>query len=109
MRDRDETRDTERNRQVPEQARIQRILDLNERADKNGYAQEPGDAANRRCKPRQMNKPPARLRKFLKRRSLIAGFRLKPMEQISERKNSFQPQIHPDGVNNSVVDDNGSE
>ena len=43
MRDCDETRDTERNRQMPEQARIQRILDLKQRADKNGYAQEPGE------------------------------------------------------------------
>ena len=65
MRDRDETRDTERNRQMPEQARIQRILDLKQRANKNGYAQEPGDAANRRCKPGQMNQAPTRLREFV--------------------------------------------
>ena len=62
MRDRDETRDTERNRQMPEQARIQRILHLKQRADKNRYAQEPGEAANRRCKPGQMNQAPPRLR-----------------------------------------------
>mgnify|MGYP003694029209 CR=1 FL=1 len=65
MRDRDETRDTERNRQMPEQARIQRILDLKQRADKDGYAQEPGGAANRRCKPRQMNQAPTRLCEFV--------------------------------------------
>src|SRR5215211_905133 len=109
MGDRDETRNTKRNRQMPEQARIQRILDLKQRASENGYAQEPGEAANRRCKPRQMNQAPARLCQFVKRRSLIAGFRSKPMEQIAKRKDSFQPQIHADGVNNSVVDDDRSE
>ncbi len=109
MRDRDETRDTKRNRQMPEQARIQRILDLKQRASKNGYAHEPGQAANRRCKPGQMNQAPTRLREFVKRRSLIPGFRLKPMKQIAKRKDSFQPQIDPDGVNNSVVDDNRGE
>ena len=91
MRDRDETRDTKRNRKMPEQARIQRILDLKQRASKNGYAQEPGEAANRRRKPGQMNQAPARLREFVKRRSLVAGFRLKPMKQIPKRKDSFQP------------------
>jgi len=91
MRDRDETRDTKRNRQMPEQARIQRILDLKQRASENGYAQEPGEAANRRRKPGQMDQSPARLREFVKRRSLVAGFRLKPMKQIPKRKDSFQP------------------
>src|SRR4029453_12703830 len=105
MRDGDETRDAERNRQMPEQPRIQRILNLKQRADKNGYAQEPSDAANRRCKPGQMNQSPARLRELLQRRSLIAGFRLKETKQIPERKNPLEPQIHADGVNNSVVND----
>ena len=109
MRDRDETRDTKRNRQMPEQARIQRILHLKQRADKNRYAQEPGDTANRRCKPGQMNQAPTRLCELVKRRSLIAGFRLKPMKQIAKRKDSFQPQIDPDGINNGVVDDNRGE
>lgn len=109
MRDRDETRDAERNRQVPEQARIQRILHLKQRANKNRYAQEPGDAANRRCKPGQMNQSPARLREFLLRRWLIAGFRLKPMKQIAKRKDSFQPQINSDGINNGVVNHDRSE
>ena len=110
MRDRDETRDTKRNRKMPEQARIQRILDLKQRASKNGYAQEPGGAANRRCKPRQMNQASTRPCEFLKRRSVIAGFCLKPMKQIPKRKISFQPQIDPDGINNGVVDgDRGEE
>ena len=109
MRDRDETRDTERNRQMPEQARIQRILHLKQRADKNGYAQEPGDAANRSCKPGQMNQAPTRLCEFLQRRSLIAGFRLNPMKQVPKRKDSFQPQIDPDGINDGVVNHNRSE
>src|SRR4029077_20772439 len=109
MRDRDETRDTKRNRQMPEQARVQRILDLKQRADKNGYAQEPGGAANRRCKPGQMNQPATRLREFLQRRSVIAVFRLKPMKQIPKRKDSFQPQIDPDGINNAVVNHYRSE
>ena len=65
MRDRDETRDTERNRQMPEQARIQRILDLKQRASKDGYAQEPRETANRRREPGQMNQAPARPGKFL--------------------------------------------
>src|SRR4029077_2794079 len=107
--DRDETRDAERNRQMPEQARIQWILDLSQRADKDWYAQEPGDAANRRCKPRQMNQAPTRLCEFVKRRSLIIGFRLKPMKQIPKRKDSFQPQIDAEGINNGVVDDHRSE
>jgi len=109
MRDRDETRDTKRNRQMPEQTRIQRILHLNQCADEDGYAQEPGDAANRRCKPGQMNQAPTRLCEFVKRRSLIAGFRLKPMKQVPKRKDSFQPQIDPDGINNGVVNYDGSE
>src|SRR5260370_34165743 len=91
MRERDETRDTERNRQVPEKARIQRILDLKQRTDKDGYAQEPGGAANRRCKPRQMNQAPTRPCEFVKRRSVIAGFRPKPLKQIAQRKESLQP------------------
>ena len=107
--DRNETRDTERNRQMPEQARIQRILDLKQRADKNRYAQKPGDAANRRCKPGQMNQSPTRLREFLQRRAVIAGFRLKAMKQIPKRKDSFQPQIDPDGINNGVVNHYRSE
>src|SRR5258705_9001307 len=109
MRERDETRDTERNRQMPEQAWIQRILHLKQRADKNGYAQEPGGAANRRCKPRQMNQASTRPCEFLKRRSVIAGFCLKPMKQIPKRKDSFQPQIDPDGINNGVVNHDGSK
>src|SRR5258707_183500 len=99
MRERDETRDTERNRQMPEQAWIQRILHWKPRADKNGYAQEPGGTANRRCKPGQMNQAPTCLCEFVKRRSVIAGFRLKPTKQIAKRKDSFQPQIDPDGIN----------
>ena len=110
MRDRDETRDTKRNRQMPEQARIQRILDLKQRANKNGYAQEPGEAANRRRKPGQMDQPPARLREFAVAAVCWSpAFRLKPMKQIPKRKDSFQPQIDPDGVNNSVVNDNRGE
>src|SRR4029077_7858516 len=109
MRDRDETRDTKRNRQMPEQAGVQRILDLKQRAGKNGYAQEPGGAANRRCKPGQMNQAPTRLCEFVKRRSLIAGFRLKPIKQVPKRIDSFQPQIDPDGINNGVVNYDGSE
>src|SRR5207245_1589671 len=109
MSDRDETRDTKRNRQMPEQARIQWILDLKQRASKNGYAQKPGDAANRRCKPGQMNQAPTRLREFVWRRSQIAGFRLKPMKQIAKRKDSFHPQIHADGINNGVVNEDGGE
>ena len=109
MRDRDETRDTERNRQMPEQARIQRILHLKQRANKNGYAPEPGGAANRCCKPGQMNQAPTRPREFLQRRSLIIGFRLKPMKQIPKRKDSFQPQMDPDGINNGVVNQDRSE
>src|SRR4029077_19305313 len=109
MRDRDETRDTERNRQMPEQARVQRILHLKQRTDKNGYAQKPGGTANRRCKPGQMNQAPTRLCEFLQRRWLIAGFRLKPTKQIAKRKDSFQPQIDPDGINNGVVNHDGSE
>ena len=109
MRERDETRDTERNRQMPEQAWIQRILHLKQRTGKKGYAQKPGGTANRRCKPGQMNQAPTRLCEFVKRRSLIAGFRLKPMKQISKRKNSFQPQIDPDGINNGVVNHDRSE
>ena len=50
---------------MPEQARIQRMLDLQQRADKDGYAQEPGDATDRRGKPGQMNQAPARLRNLL--------------------------------------------
>src|SRR5258708_33212624 len=109
MRERDETRDTERNRQMPEQAWIQRILHLKQRADKNGYAQKPGGAANRRCKPGQMNQASTRPCEFLKRRSVIAGFCLEPMKQIPKRKDSFQPQIDPDGINKSVGDDNRGE
>src|SRR4029077_19794185 len=109
MRDRDETRDTKRNRQMPKQARIQRILHLKQRANKNGYAQEPGGAANRCCKPGQMNQAPTRLREFLQRRALIAGFRLKAMKKIPKQKDSFQPQIDPDGINNGVVNHDGSK
>ena len=109
MRDGDETRDAERNRQVPQQPWIQRILDLKQRTNKNRYAQEPGGAANRRRKPRQMNQSSTRLREFLQRRWLIAGFRLKPMKQMPERKNSFQPQINSDGINNGVVNHDRNE
>ena len=111
MRDRNETRDAERNRQMPEQTRIQRILHLNQRADKDGYAQEPGDAANRRCKPGQMNQAPTRLGQFLLSRlvGITAGVRLQPMKQTPKRKDSFQPQTDPDGINNSVVNDNRGE
>lgn len=109
MRDGDETRDAERNRQVPEQPWIQRILHLKQRTNKNRYAQEPGGAANRRCKPRQMNQSSTRLREFLQRRWLIAGFRLEPMKQMPKRKDSFQPQINSDGINNGVVNHNGGE
>ena len=111
MRDRNETRDAERNRQMPEQTRIQRILHLNQRADKDGYAQEPGDAANRRCKPGQMNQAPTRLSQFLLSRlvGITAGVRLQPMKQTPKRKDSFQPQTDPDGINNSVVNDNRGE
>src|SRR6478609_4560304 len=109
MCDRDETRDTERNRQMPEQARVQRILHLKQRANKNGYAQKPGGTANRGCKPGQMNQAPTRLCEFVKRRSLIAGFRLKAMKQIPKRKDSFQPQIDANGINNSVVNHDGSK
>ena len=94
---------------MPEQTRIQRILHLKQRTDKNGYAQKPGDAANRGCKPGQMNQAPTRLREFLQRRSLIIGFRLKPMKQIPKRKDSFQPQMDPDGINNGVVNQDRSE
>ena len=31
------------------------------------------------------------------------------MKQIAKRKDSFQPQIHPDGINNGVVNENGGE
>ena len=77
---RDETRDTERNWQMPEETRIQWILDLKQRANKDRYAQEPGDAANRRCKPRQVNQTPARLRQFLKRDYLAANIGLKAIK-----------------------------
>jgi hypothetical protein len=56
-----------------------------------------------------MDQLPARLREFVKRRSLIAGFRLEPMKQIAKRKDSFQPQIDPDGINNGVVGNNRGE
>ncbi len=105
MRDRNETQEGKRNRQVPEQTRIQRILHLNQRADKDGYAQEPGDAANRRCKPGQMNQTPTRLCQLVQRRCLTADISLKPMKQVSKRKNSFQPKINTDGVNENVVND----
>src|SRR4029077_451478 len=98
-------RDTKQNRKMPEQARIQWILDLKQPADKNGYAQEPGGAANRRCTPRQMNQAPTRLCEFVTRRAFTTGLRLKPMKQIPKRKDSFQPQIDAEGINNGVVDD----
>ena len=118
MRYRDETRDTERNRQMPEQARIQWILDLKQRANKNGYAQKPRAAANRRRKPRQMNQPATRLRERFTgrdaalRRPVGAARRpylRKPMKQIPKRKDSFQPQIDPDGINNGVINHDRSE
>ena len=56
-----------------------------------------------------MNQAPMRLCEFVKRRSLIAGFRLKPMKQVPKRKDSFKPQIDPDGINNGVVNYDGSE
>ena len=80
MCDRNETRNTERNRQMPEQTRFQRILDLKQRTNKDRYAQVPGDAANRRCKPRQMNQTSARLRQFLERDCLAADIGLKAIK-----------------------------
>ena len=53
-----------------------------------------------------MNQAPTRLCEFVK---LIAGFRLKPMKQIPKRKDSFQPQINPDRINNGVVNHDGNE
>ena len=94
---------------MPEQARIQRILDLKQRADENRDAQEPGDAANRRCEPGQMDQAAARLRQSLYRRRITAGIRLKSMKQIAKRKNSLQPQIDTDRINNGVVGDNRGE
>src|SRR6478609_6834767 len=120
MRDGDETRDAERNRQVPEQPWIQRILHLKQRANKNRYAQEPGGAANRRCKPRQMNQSPTRLReRFIGRNAALSRKRSgvgaarqpclrKAMKQIPKRKDSFQPKIDPDRINNGVVNEDGS-
>jgi len=84
-------------------------LNLKQRANENGYAQEPGDAANRRCKPGQMNQPSTRLRQLVQRRCLTADISLKPMKQVSKRKNSFQPKINTDGVNESVVNDDRAE
>src|SRR6476646_5485701 len=118
MRDGDETRDAERNRQMPEQPWIQRILHLKQRADKNRYAEKPGGAANRRCKPRQMNQSPTRLRERFTgrdaalRRPVGAARRpylRKPMKQMPKRKDSFQPQIDPDRINNGVVNHDSSE
>ena len=65
---------------MPQQARIQWILDLKQRASKDRYAQELGDAANRRCKPRQVNQTPARLRQFLERDCLAADIGLKAIK-----------------------------
>jgi len=65
---------------MPQQARIQWILDLKQRASKDRYAQEPGDAANRRCKPRQVNQTPARLRQFLERDCLAGDIGLKAIK-----------------------------
>jgi len=100
---------TGNNPQMPEQARIQWILHLKQRADKNRYAQKPGAAANRGGKPGQVNQPATRLREFLQRRALIVGFPLKAMKQIPKRKDAFQPQIDPDGINNGVVNHYRSE
>ena len=121
MRNRDKARDAKRNRQMPEQTRIQRILHLKQRADKNGYAQEPGEATNRRCEPGQMNQAPPRFRDqftggdaALSRKCSGVGaarrpYLRKPMKQVSKRKDSFQPQINPDGINNGVVNHDRSE
>src|SRR5215471_5450020 len=118
MCDRDESRDTERNRQMPQQSRIQRILDFKQRAYKNRYAQEPGDAANRRCKPRQMNQAPARLRQrgsgigilpMFTRDWLEANATIETLQQTAKRKNSFDPQKDPDGINDGVINDHCTE
>ena len=89
---------------MPEQARIQRILHLKQRANKNRYAQEPGHAANRRCKPGQMNQSPTRLREFLigtPRRGVRSArsptYLRKPMKQIAKRKIRFSHRYTPMG------------
>src|SRR5258708_33189610 len=103
MRERDETRDTERNRQMPEQAWIQRILHLKQRADKNGYAQEPGGAANRRCKPRQMNQASTRRCEFSTRRARVARSCLEPAKPNPQRKGPRRPPTDANGSTNGVV------
>src|SRR6266516_1267681 len=86
---------------MPQQPRIERMLNLKERAKKDRNAQKPCDAANCRGKPWQMNQSPARLRE---------RFRIgrppgaEAVEQIAKRENSFDPQKNADRVNDAVIE-----
>src|SRR5581483_4406162 len=85
---------------MPEQPRIERILYLKKGADKNRDAQKPGNTANERGKPGQMNEAPAR---FRQRKRIHRRARPKAAIQCAKGKNSLQPHKDADRVNDAVV------
>src|ERR1700730_2402779 len=104
MRHCDESGNAERNRQMHEQSRIKWVLNVQERANKNGNAQKPGNTANCRSKPWQMNQSTACL---CKRRRFGYRSGAKTMKQITKRQNSAEPHENADRINCDVVNDDG--
>ncbi len=76
------------------------MLNLKERAKKDGNAQKPCDATNGRGKPWQMNQSPARLSE---RRRIGCRSGAEAVKQVAKRENSFDPQKHADRVNDAVI------
>lgn len=90
-----------------QQSRIQRILNLKERAKKDRNAQKPCDAADGRGKPWQMNQSPARLSKRRVGRDAArcpdrSG--AEAVKQVAKRENSFGPQKHADRINDAIIE-----
>ena len=106
MRHCDEPGNAERNRQMHDQSRIKWILNLQERANKNRNAQKPGNTANCRSKPWQMNQSAARSHKW---RRIDRWSRTKTVEQFAKRENSAEPQDNADGIDYEIVNDDRFE
>jgi len=87
---------------VPEQSRVERRLHLHERAKKNGNAQKPRAAANRRGEPRQMDEPRARPRERLR---IDYRSTTKVAKSRSEVANPFHPKPDPDRKDQCIVND----
>src|SRR5438270_13735550 len=104
MRHCDESGNAERNRQMHEQLRIKWILNVQERANKNGNAQKPGNTTNCGSNPWQMNQSTARGRKS---RRIDRGSRAKTVEPITKRADAAEPQKRADRVHREAVHGDG--